>query len=87
MSVCMIPCSTLNISADHVVQLLELDTTIGPAFHADPYHIDVIRTQLTRGIGNAFPSLYDEIGDAFEELLPVYSNGKYLSLVYSRLKS
>jgi hypothetical protein len=48
---------------------------MGSDVHHDPYHITVMRSQLTRQLGVLYPEVRDEIITAFEELLDVNDNG------------
>ncbi len=56
----------------------------GQVFHDNPYHIGVIRQQLTRHISATFPDIQDETELAFEELVPATTNGgECLNIIYS----
>jgi hypothetical protein len=44
--------------------------TLGPEVVDDPYHLPVIRSQLTRNLGVVFPDLRDEIVSSFEDIIP-----------------
>ena len=52
------------------------DVTLGLRANPDFYHINVIRTTLTRNIGIKFPDILDEISTAFNEHIPA-SGGEY----------
>ena len=47
----------------------------GQGFHDNPYHVGVIRRQLTRHLAGAFPDIQDEVAVAFGELIPAPKNG------------
>ena len=47
----------------------------GQVFHDNPYHIGVIRQQLTRHISVMFPDIQEETELAFQELIPVTTDG------------
>lgn len=44
---------------------------MGPSAYRDPYHIDVIRTALTRSLEERFPDMYKEIVHATETIIPL----------------
>ena len=46
-----------------------MDITMGPAMANNLYHIEVVRSQLTRNIGTLFGEVKDEIGLAFDEYI------------------
>jgi hypothetical protein len=52
------------------LKTLATDWTLGPGIGTDPYHIPIIRSQLTRNLGNFFSDLRDELVLAFEEIIP-----------------
>ncbi|ESK83522.1 cytochrome p450 [Moniliophthora roreri MCA 2997] len=54
-----------------IEDLLKASYTISPALHNNPYHIEVIRTLLTRNIVPRFDDLRDEIVAAFNDNIPV----------------
>jgi hypothetical protein len=41
----------------------------------DPYHVPVVRSQLTRNLGVLFPDLRDEILRSFEDIIPTHNHG------------
>jgi hypothetical protein len=59
-----------------LAQALNWDVTLGLGVNSDFYHINVIRTTLTRNIGTKFPDVLDEISTAFSELIPA-KDGEY----------
>ncbi|KAJ7097132.1 cytochrome P450 [Mycena belliarum] len=48
---------------------LKVDITIGPEILNHAYHIDVLRTTLTRNLAKCFPDIRDEISCAFDDVL------------------
>ncbi|KIK94711.1 hypothetical protein PAXRUDRAFT_429265 [Paxillus rubicundulus Ve08.2h10] len=48
---------------------LNIEYMLGSDIHRNPYHIAIIRSQLTRNLGILYPDLRDEIVTAFEETL------------------
>ncbi|KAJ6505550.1 cytochrome P450 [Mycena sanguinolenta] len=56
---------------EHVVSFTEgiEEFTMGREISANNYHLDVVRTSLTRNLHNCFPDVRDEIICAFDEVL------------------
>jgi hypothetical protein len=52
--------------------------TLGRGIERDPYHPVVIRTSLSRNVGNRFPDVRDEIVCAFSDLLPFKDAGAFI---------
>ncbi|KAF9237109.1 cytochrome P450 [Melanogaster broomeanus] len=50
-------------------ETLRTEYTLGHDIHHDPYHIPIIRSQLTRNLGILYPEINDELVTAFEETL------------------
>ncbi|KIJ13842.1 hypothetical protein PAXINDRAFT_80222 [Paxillus involutus ATCC 200175] len=53
---------------------LNLEYTLGHDVHHNPYHVAIIRSQLTRNLGILYTDLRDEIVTAFEEILDLRGN-------------
>ncbi|KAI0050551.1 cytochrome P450 [Auriscalpium vulgare] len=53
-----------------VAQTLQVDYTFGPEIRHDPYHILIIRSQLTRGLSGILADVREEIVTAFDDLIP-----------------
>ncbi|KAF8967500.1 cytochrome P450 [Flammula alnicola] len=53
---------------------LQLDYTLGPEVTTNPYHINVVRSPMTRNIAAQFDEMRDEATRAFEEIIPSNSN-------------
>ncbi|EIW87323.1 cytochrome P450 [Coniophora puteana RWD-64-598 SS2] len=51
--------------------LLRVEYTLGPRIHHDPFHIPIIRSQLTRSLGVLCTDIRDEIVTAFNDELPL----------------
>ncbi|KAF8351221.1 cytochrome P450 [Amanita rubescens] len=68
---------------DAVADTLHTDITLGPEIHANPFHVDIIKTTLTRNIGAAFPDIYDEIITAFAEYIPTKEHEWTKVVLYS----
>ncbi|KAF8575897.1 cytochrome P450 [Ramaria rubella] len=47
------------------------DYTLGPNTQFNPYHVGIVRGQLTRNLDKLFPDILDEIVQAFEDKIPV----------------
>ncbi|KAF8575896.1 cytochrome P450 [Ramaria rubella] len=43
---------------------------VGPTVTSKPYHVNIVRAQLTRNLGSLFPEVRDEIIHAFEDNFP-----------------
>ncbi|KIJ09984.1 hypothetical protein PAXINDRAFT_102115 [Paxillus involutus ATCC 200175] len=56
---------------------LNTEYTLGHDVHHNPYHVAIIRSQLTRNLGILFPDIRDEIVIAFEETLDLQANGEH----------
>lgn len=53
------------------MQLLQMNHTFGEhVVHADLYHVDVTRKQLTKNIDALFPEVFDELKYAFSDHIP-----------------
>lgn len=47
-----------------------MEYTLGPEIHHNPYHIGIIRSQLTRNLGALFPDVREEIIASFNDIIP-----------------
>ncbi len=52
-------------------QLVQINYTLGACIQQDPYHVEIIRSQLTRNIAGFFPVIREEIIAAFSEIIPI----------------
>jgi hypothetical protein len=59
----------------------QFDYTISPKLREDFFHVNVVRGQMTRNIGNGFPHLLDELDKAFDDLLRGENEGTYLYVI------
>ncbi|KAG6866486.1 hypothetical protein C0991_003030 [Blastosporella zonata] len=48
--------------------------TMGPEIHFDQYHVDVVKSSLTRSLVERFPDVQDEIAAAFQDFVPATEN-------------
>ncbi|KAF9230013.1 cytochrome P450, partial [Melanogaster broomeanus] len=55
---------------------MKFEYTLGHDVHYNPYHVQFMRSQLTRGLGTLYPAIRDEVVTAFEEVLDLRGNGK-----------
>ncbi|KAK0494784.1 cytochrome P450 [Armillaria luteobubalina] len=55
---------------DEVGKTLQTFYTLGSNIHHDPYHVDVVRSALTRNISACFPAVRDEIEVSFKDEIP-----------------
>ena len=56
-------------------QILNSRYMMGDEVHDAPYHIAVVRSQLTRSIGKLYPEIIDEVVTAFDEVLDLRGHG------------
>jgi len=52
-----------------------MEHTFGPQILHDPYHVTIIRTQITRNLSVLFPGIKDEMVATLDELLDMKPNG------------
>ena len=57
-----------SVQAEYTLDLLDMN---------DDYHMDVIRTKLTRNIGNTFKDVRDELLTALDASIPVSGDGTW----------
>ncbi|ETW81028.1 cytochrome P450 monooxygenase 51 [Heterobasidion irregulare TC 32-1] len=55
---------------DAVARTLQVEYTLGPEIHHNPYHVSIIRSQLTRNLGALFPDVREEIVASFNDIIP-----------------
>lgn len=53
------------------------DILFDPEMHDDDFHVDVIKSHLTRNIAARFSDVQDEIAEACSEYIPTKGNGPY----------
>ncbi|KAI0059480.1 cytochrome P450 [Artomyces pyxidatus] len=61
----------LETCLNRCFQSLQVKYTLGDEVHHDPYHIPIIRSQLTRNLGKLFADVRDELVAAFNDQIPV----------------
>lgn len=54
---------------------MHTDILFHPDVHADGFHVDVIRSHLTRNIVARFSDIQDEIAAAFADAMPTKCDG------------
>ncbi|KAK1228836.1 hypothetical protein PQX77_008103 [Marasmius sp. AFHP31] len=54
-----------------VADVLQIEYTMSPQLHNNPYHISLVRTLLTRNIGARFDDIVDETFAAFADRIPL----------------
>lgn len=54
---------------------------MGSDIHRNPYHIAVMRSQLTRNVGILYIELRDEIITAFDEILDLKDDGNMFRVI------
>ena len=57
-------------------QTLHTDILFHPELHDDGFHIEVIRSHLTRNVMARFSDIQDEIAASFADALPTKGNGR-----------
>lgn len=50
--------------------------TLGEAIHNDPYHVDIIREKLTRGLPAVLPDVIEELTLAVRQYIPTEGDGE-----------
>ncbi|KAI0320025.1 cytochrome P450 [Amylostereum chailletii] len=55
-------------------RLLQVEHTLGPEIQHNPYHVHIVRAQLTRNIASTLPVIQDELSVAFDDLIPSAGN-------------
>ncbi|KAF8549780.1 cytochrome P450 [Imleria badia] len=53
---------------------LQIEYTMAPEIYHNPYHIPIVRSQLTRNIGALYPEIRNEITAAFDDILDLKGN-------------
>ena len=66
--------------SENFSQIFQIDYTMGPPLHYDPYHNSIIQTTLTRNIASRFDDIHEEIECAFDENIFLKENGTLLCL-------
>lgn len=61
---------------DHSFQNLKFDYVLGRELHDHPYHIVLLRSQLTRHLSTTYVEVVDEMTSAFDETLALKDNGQ-----------
>jgi len=57
-------------------KFLQGDYTIGRDTFENPFHVTVVRSQLTRNLANKFNEMREELIAAFEDCIPCKGSGK-----------
>ena len=60
--------------------MLASEYTLGTETIANPYHVDLVRSQLTRQIGVLVKDVKEEVQDALEDATPLGLSGEWVSL-------
>ncbi|KAF8123587.1 cytochrome P450 [Boletus edulis] len=55
---------------------IQLEHTLGPEIHHNPYHVEVLRSHLTRNLEVLYPEIRDEIVSSFADVLDLRGNGE-----------
>ena len=63
-----------------LLQKIQVEHTLGPHIHHNPYHLAVLRLHLTRNLEALYPEIRDEIVTSFAEVLDLTENGEQFRL-------
>ncbi|KAF8552682.1 cytochrome P450 [Imleria badia] len=61
-------------SLEAINDQIQVEYTLGPEVHHNPYHVAVVRSHLTRNIDVLYPEIRDEIVTSFAEVLDLKGN-------------
>lgn len=61
---------------NHCPQQIQTKYTLGLRVVHNPYHVAVVRSQLTRNIEVLYPAIRDEIVTSFDDILNLSGNGQ-----------
>lgn len=70
-----------SICIEYHQQQLQVEYTMSPQIHHNPYHIPILQSKLTRSIGALYPGIRDEIITALDDILDLNGNGEYPALL------
>ena len=65
------PAAFVRLLTDTVTQQLQTDYTIGANVGKNPYHVPIVRSQLTQALPLLVPEVYDEVVTSCNEFIPV----------------
>lgn len=68
-------------SLDCPCQLSSTGYIFGHQVEENPYHITVVRQQLTKHLVSIFPDVLDEVTSSFNELIPIEAQDRKSSAV------
>ncbi|KAI0322977.1 cytochrome P450 [Amylostereum chailletii] len=57
-----------------ILDIVQTDYTMGPEIQHNPYHVPIIRTQLTKNLAIVFPQMRDELVSAFTDAIPTVAD-------------
>lgn len=63
-----------------LLQFLQTKYTLGEDVHNDPFHVDIIRDKLARGLPAVLAEVIDELTVATREHIPTEGDGEYSQL-------
>lgn len=67
----------LSITSFILLQFVQTKYTLGEDVHNDPFHADIIRDKLARGLPAVLPDVIDELTVATREHIPTEGDGVY----------
>jgi len=54
-----------------------MNYTMGPEVLQNPYHVEILRSHLTRSLTSLYPEIRDEVSVAFDEVLDLRDSGEW----------
>ncbi|KAF8959646.1 cytochrome P450 [Flammula alnicola] len=67
-------------------ETLQVEYTLGENISKNPYHIPIIRAQLTRALPKLVPEVHEEIEDAFKEFIPATDDWTSVKMLDTAMK-
>ncbi|CAA7265251.1 unnamed protein product [Cyclocybe aegerita] len=80
-----LPDSILS-SFEAATESIQTEFTLGKPIRDNPYHLSIVRVQLTRAIPQLVPALYDEIVASFNDLIPATDNWMSVKILDTMMK-
>jgi len=71
---------------DAFVELLQPDYTLGPNLNKNPYHVPIVRLQLTQALPLLVPEVHDEVVMACNEFIPITEEWQSVRVMATMMK-
>ena len=68
--------SHCKINLSHCRQSIQMKYTMGPELLQNLYHVEIIRSHLTRSLSSLYSEIRDEVSVAFDEVLDLRDSGE-----------